>query len=60
MTFPIERLNCNMRVIADTVGVSYRTVQRWQRRGLTIWQADRVACRFGTHPSLIWPDWSPR
>lgn len=25
-------------------------------RMLTVWQADRFACRLGVHPSLVWDD----
>lgn len=32
-------------------------VQRWRTRGLTVWQADRVATHLGVHPCAIWPEW---
>lgn len=36
----------------------YRTVAR----GLTVWEADRLATRLGLHPSLIWGEawWTAR
>lgn len=44
--------------VAEVIGVSSRTVQRWQRgQRLSEWAADLVATRLGTHPSLIWDDW---
>lgn len=44
--------------IADAIGVNRRTIQRWRHGAfLTIPQADRVACRLGLHPCLLWSDW---
>lgn len=44
--------------VADVIGVSRRTVQRWQSgQPLNVWSADLAATRLGTHPSLVWPDW---
>ncbi len=43
--------------LAEQVGVSPRTIWRWQKRGLTDFQADRAAVRLGLHPSLLWEGW---
>ena len=43
--------------MAELVGVSRRTICRWQNSGLTETQADRAACALGTHPALVWPQW---
>lgn len=44
--------------VANVIGVTRRTVQRWQSgQLLNVWNADLVATRLGTHPSLVWPDW---
>jgi len=45
------------RRLAEKIGVSRRTVCRWQRHGLTEAQADQAACALGTHPALVWPEW---
>jgi hypothetical protein len=42
---------------AIVLGVHSKTPQNWVRRGLGELQADRMACRLGYHPSLIWPEW---
>ena len=43
---------------ATLCGVSYSLMKRWMTRGLTIDEADRVACDVaGMHPSLVWPSW---
>ena len=44
--------------IAVLLGVSRRSIAVWRRRGdLGLGLADRLACRLGLHPSLIWPEW---
>lgn len=42
---------CQRLNIVGSTEVEYR------RRGLTEKVADRLACRAGFHPSVIWPDW---
>lgn len=36
---------------------AYRRLARWRARGLTVWQADRVAVVLGCHPCEMWPSW---
>lgn len=45
--------------VADTFGVTTRTVQRWRTEGtrLPTHMADRCANRRGVHPSAFWPHW---
>lgn len=43
--------------IALRLGTEYRTLYRWAECGLNWISADRVACKLGTHPAVIWPDW---
>lgn len=42
--------------LARAVGVSERTVARWQSTGVLWPVADRLATRIGRHPSEVWPD----
>ena len=38
-------------------GVGSRTIGRYARAGhLPMSDADRIACRLGLHPILLWPD----
>lgn len=38
-------------------GVTTRAVCRWRSNGLSLLQADRLACRLGYNPGSIWPEW---
>jgi hypothetical protein len=44
-------------LIGESLGVGRKAVNNW-RNGksylLTVWHADRIAIRMGTHPSLVW------
>lgn len=42
---------------AQLTGIDNATFHKWRRDGLSRWAADRVACRLGYHPGLIWPNW---
>lgn len=43
--------------LADRIGFSARTVQRWITVGTIPWEsADAAAIRLGARPSLVWPD----
>lgn len=50
---------CSRKELASAVGVTDRTLQRWDRDGLDEWQADRAAIAVGLHPALVWPSWLP-
>ena len=41
---------------ARLVGCHRVTVQKWRRRGIPPYTADRAACRLGLHPCLVWGD----
>lgn len=55
--FPTELEHLSLREIAATSGVPVKTVFRWRAEGLSLWQADRLAIAWGTHPCLWWPEW---
>lgn len=40
--------------VADELGVTTRTVQRWQNVGLSDTAADRAAVTLGLTPHLVW------
>jgi hypothetical protein len=60
MKLPFDFDTHSANELAARIGVSTRTIQRWKLNGITVWQADRMACALGTHPSLIWADWWTR
>lgn len=46
-----------VRAMAETAGVSDRTIKRWMAGGkIEAVLADRVATRLGLHPLALWPD----
>jgi transposase-like protein len=47
-----------MGELARRLGVTAESVYRWRDRGLTVWAADRAACRAGFHPAIVWPEWA--
>lgn len=55
-TFPIQPLmeftGLSGNQLEESVGFTVRG-----DRELDPWQADRLACRHGIHPALIWLDW---
>lgn len=52
-TLSCVHLGCD-RAVAERLGVTRRTVQRWKRRGLTIDDASRIASLLDTHPAELW------
>jgi hypothetical protein len=52
---PFDGDHCH--ALAQTLGLSERTLYRARLYGLTVWQADRYAIAAGLHPALIWPHW---
>lgn len=44
-------------IVANLTGINRRTLHNYRRNGLTIWQADDIACTLGVHPSAIWARW---
>jgi hypothetical protein len=59
--FPVEpllaRFPASRRQLAQTVGVTLRTVDRRKQTGLCVWAADRWAVACGLHPADVWPEW---
>lgn len=39
------------------LGVPQQTLRLWYRQGITWIYADRLACRLGLHPGMIWREW---
>lgn len=44
-------------VLARRLRMDPSTINKYVERGLSVWQADRLAVRLGFHPSALWPDW---
>jgi len=60
--YPLHELEALLRwplvdELAEMCGVTEAAVKGWKIRGLSHDQADRLACRFGYHPALVWTDW---
>ena len=48
----------NDRQVAETLGVTVKTVRSCRQRGLTEFAADKVAVRvLRLHPACVWSDW---
>ncbi len=41
----------------DPLGADDNTIRWWRANGLTLYQADRLACRLGHHPADLWPNY---
>jgi hypothetical protein len=48
----------NADISDSQIGISLRksrrTIQEWKAKGVPFYEADRVACHIGVHPSHIW------
>ncbi|HET6963631.1 MAG TPA: helix-turn-helix domain-containing protein [Acidimicrobiales bacterium] len=56
---PLEKVAGEGKVLglARAMGLKWREyVYRWRARGLSVWEADVLACRLGMHPSEVWGD----
>jgi hypothetical protein len=58
--FPLDALvlssgAVSLLAFARRAGVHNRQVHRWRSEGLTLAQADTLACRLGLHPVEVWP-----
>lgn len=42
--------------VAQVLGISGTTANRYRREGLSVKQADKLACRAGLHPANVWPE----
>lgn len=49
------------RTIARTIGMSTNTMLMWDKTGVPLWTADKLAVKLGAHPADIWPEewWNP-
>lgn len=56
---PLEKLvgETNKSQVALILGVSVDMLKRFDTKGLTVDEADVLACKLGVHPSFIWPEW---
>lgn len=57
---PVEELLGEDRTseICSILGVSADLIKRFREQGLNFDEADKVACKLGEHPSMIWREWS--
>lgn len=57
---PVEELLGEDRTseICCILGISADLVKRFREQGLSIDEADKVACKLGEHPSMVWDDWN--
>lgn len=53
----LRRSGISQNALRLKVGISGESTRRYEREGLTIWQADRFAVQLGYHPATVWPDW---
>jgi hypothetical protein len=44
-------------IVSRLTGVNRHSLYGYTRHGLSVWQADDIACNLGVHPSAIWPKW---
>jgi lambda repressor-like predicted transcriptional regulator len=44
------------RTIAKTIGMTTNTVFMWDKTGVPLWTADKLAVKLGAHPADIWPE----
>lgn len=44
------------RDLAELIGASRSSIQRWKRSGIPVWTADRIAVDLGFMPWEIFPD----
>jgi hypothetical protein len=55
---PLERLvGGSAAELAEQLGVTARTVQRYRRYGVPVAHADNMCCHAGVLPVEAWPDW---
>lgn len=60
--YPMAELERAMRArssldAGERLHVSGATLNRLRSSGLTVWEADRYACRAGLHPGWVWDSW---
>lgn len=54
----LERLGLATPLAAiRALHISGATFRRLRNEGLSVNQADRLACRAGLHPGEVWPEW---
>lgn len=46
-----------LKTVCRVLGIPERQAYRWRQQGLTVDQADELACRLGVHPNRLWPSW---
>lgn len=56
---PLEKMlgETNKSQAALILGVSVDMLKRFSQKGLSVDEADALACKIGVHPSSIWPEW---
>jgi hypothetical protein len=48
------------RQIAEVFGVTRRTIDRYCRDGIPLFNAETICDHIGVHPSEVWPDYHER
>ena len=44
----------SQREVGRLLGVDAHAPRRWAENGIPLWNADRLACKLGLHPTEIW------
>ena len=57
LPWPWQLADLSMIEVAERSEINRAVLVNWQRRGLTVWQADRLAVSLGRHPAAWWPEW---
>jgi hypothetical protein len=57
---PVEQILNEDRTseICMILGVSADLVKRFRDHGMSLDEADKIACKLGEHPSMIWDQWA--
>lgn len=43
--------------VADILGISVDLIKRFEAKGLTVDEADKLACQIHLHPMYVWDSW---
>lgn len=54
---PTGGFDSEPRGLSARLGVANTNIYRHRKYGMAPEVADRMACRLGLHPSLLWPSW---
>lgn len=57
LPWPWQLADLSMIEVAERTKINRAVLVNWQRRGLSVFQADRLAVACGRHPGAWWPEW---